>query len=83
LASRVNPRDSKTGSSSAGCANLSIYTIHGTEGVGGVVDESTSLLLIMAKCEDFKTGAIAMHELMEVLGIGMEHWDGEDFRRPP
>ena len=53
-------------------ANLGAYSIHGTKGVGGVVDESTSLLSLMAKCEDFKTETTAMHELIAVLGIGME-----------
>ena len=53
-------------------ANLGAYSIHGTKGAGGVVDESTSLLSLMAKCEDFKTETTAMHELMAVLGIGME-----------
>ena len=51
---------------------LKSYTNHGTKGAGGVVDESTSLLKLMAKCEDFQDETTAMHELMELLGIGME-----------
>jgi hypothetical protein len=37
-----------------------------------VVDESTSLLKILANCEDFKTETTAMHELVALLGMGME-----------
>ena len=48
------------------------YTNHGTKGAGGVVGESTSFFKLMSNCEDFKTETTAMHELMELLGIGME-----------
>ena len=36
------------------------------------MDESASLLKLMANCEEFKTETTAMHELMALLGIGME-----------
>ena len=49
-----------------------IDALHGTKGAGGVVGESTSLLSLMAKCDDFKDETTAMHGLMAVLGIWME-----------
>jgi hypothetical protein len=49
-----------------------VDALHGTKGAGGVVGESTSLLSLMAKCEDFKHETTAMHGLMAVLGIWME-----------
>jgi hypothetical protein len=48
------------------------YTMKGTNGADGILDEATSLECIMASCEDFREETTAMHEFMELLGVEME-----------
>ena len=45
------------------------YTIKGPKLPDGTRDESKSLATIMARCEDFRNEATAMHELMGLLGV--------------
>ena len=47
------------------------YTIKGPELPDGTSDESKSLAKVMARCEDFRNEATAMHELMGLFGVEM------------
>ena len=47
------------------------YTIKGPKLPDGTRDERKSLATIMARCEDFRNEATAMHELMGLLGVEM------------
>jgi hypothetical protein len=48
------------------------YSMKGTVGAGGTLDESTSLSCVMASCEDFREETTAMHEFMELLDVEIE-----------